>query len=224
MALEGAGDIRGAEHELTTAFGLDPRDYAAEFDLALVHEQQGNYQQAAQEADDALRHLPNAPASAYITLGQMYDAAGAADRAQTALAQAARLPGGESEVALARARITLSHKDAAGAERQLRAYLAGAPDDPAALMLLGSALAMQARFDEALGAYQRALTRAPDSPNLRFLIALTLHNLGRNREALGQCQLVLRAAPENPNAIALMRMIERDMSPINSGMANRARP
>ena len=51
-------------------------------------------------------------------------------------------------------------------------------------MLLGSALAIQARYDDALAAYQHALAGAPGSTRIRFLVALKLHNLGRNREAL----------------------------------------
>ena len=52
--------------------------------------------------------------------------------------------------------------------------------------MLGSALALQRRYDDALAAYEQALKVVPGNATVRFLIALTLHNLGRNQEALAQ--------------------------------------
>jgi predicted Zn-dependent protease len=97
--------------------------------------------------------------------------------------------------------------------------LAAAPDEPSALLTLGSALALQHRYDEALAAYEHAASVVPGNGTLRFLIALTLHNLGRNQEAFTQCELVLRAAPSNPNATQLLQLIEHDLraQPIQSG-------
>jgi tetratricopeptide (TPR) repeat protein len=212
MALQGVGDLKGAEHELTTAFRLDPGDYAAEYDLGMVHARQGLYAQAARENADALKHLPNPPVSAWVELGELYGAAHDNSASEAAFAQAEKFPGGRFEVALARARNSLAHKDASAAQRQLEKLLAAAPDDPRALLMLGSAMALQNRYDDALAAYQHALRVVPGDVTVRFLAALTLHNLGRDREALTQCQLVLRAAPSNPNAQALLRLIERGLS------------
>ncbi len=212
MALQAVGDLKGAEQELATALRLDPSDHAAEYDLGMVHARQGQYSQAARETAHALNYLPNAPVSAWVELGELYDAANDAAGSQTAFAQAEKMPGGAFEVALARARISLSRKDGAGAQRQLESLLAAAPDEPRALLMLGSAMAVQHRYDEALNAYQHALRIVPDNTTLRFLTALTLHNLGREREALEQCQLVLRAAPSNPNALALLHLIERSLN------------
>jgi tetratricopeptide (TPR) repeat protein len=222
MALQAVGDLKGAEQELTTAFKLDPTDFAAEYDLAMVHEQQERHQDAAREAADALKHLANAPPSAYVSLAQLYEAIGDHNASESAFGQAGRLPGGAYEVALARARIKLNHRDGAGAEQQLRPLLTAAPDDPGALLMLGSALAIQQRYEEALAAYEHAASVVPGNTTLRFLIALTLHNLGRNQEALTQCQLVLQAAPGNPNATQLLQLIEHDLraQPVKSGAAN----
>ena len=222
MALQAVGDSKDAEHELTTAFKLDPSDWAAEYDLAMVHEQQGRHQEAAREAADALANLPHAPASAYVNLAQLYDAAGDANASEAAFKTAERLPDGALEVTLARAGIKLGHHDGAGAEQQLRPVLAAAPNHPQALLMLGSALALQRRYDDALAAYEQALKVVPGNATVRFLIALTLHNLGRNQEALAQCQLVLQAAPSNPNALALLQLIEHDVrsQPTKSGVAN----
>jgi tetratricopeptide (TPR) repeat protein len=211
MALQAIGDLNGAEQELTIAFKLDPGDYAAQYDLAMVHEQQGRHQEAAREAAEALANLPHAPASAFVTLAQLYDAAGNSNASEAAFRKAEQLPGGVREAMLARASIKLSHHDGAGAEQQLRALLAASPNEPRALLMLGSALALQQRYDDALAAYERALKVIPGNTTVRFLIALTLHNLGRNQEALTQCQLVLQAAPSNPNAIALLQLIQRDL-------------
>src|SRR5579875_557436 len=212
MALQAAGDLKDAEHELRTAFQLDPHDYASEYDLGMVHAREGLYAQAARETAEALKHLPNAPVSAYIELAELYDLAHDNSASEATFAHAEKLPGGGLEVALARARNSLARKDGAGAEHQLEKLSAVAPDDPRVLLMLGSARAIQNRYDDALAAYQHALRIAPGDPTLRFLTALTLHNLGRDREALKQCQLALRAAPSNPNALALLRLIERSLS------------
>src|SRR5579885_3690460 len=161
MALQGVGDLAGAERELSTALKLDAGDYAAEYDLAMVHAQQGRYVQAAREADHALKHLPHPPASAYIELAQLYDAADDHLASEAAFAQAQALPGSAFEVALARARIKLAHKDGAGAERQLKELLASAPDDPRALLMLGSAMALQRRYQDALEVYEQAQRVVP---------------------------------------------------------------
>ncbi len=207
MALQAIGDLKGAEQELTIAFKLDPRDYAAQYDLALVHEQQGRHQEAAREAADALKNLPHPPASAFVTLAELYAAADDSNASEAAFKKAEQLPDGAREAMLARASIKLGHRDGAGAEQQLRALLAAFPDEPRALLMLGSALAVKRRYDDALAAYEHALKVIPGNTTIRFLIALTLHNLGRNPEALTQCQLVLQAAPSNPNALALLELI-----------------
>lgn len=211
MALEAVGDLKDAELELITAFKLDPRDYAAEYDLAMVHEQQGRNSDAAREAADALANLSHPPASAFLNLAQLYDATGDKEASEAAFKKAEQLPGGALEAMLARASIKLSHRDGAGAEQQLRTLLAVSPDQPRALLMLGSALALQQRYDDALAVYERALKIVPGNPTIQFFIALTLHNLGRNQEALTQCQLVLQAAPSNPNAIALLQLLQREL-------------
>ena len=156
------------------------------------------------------------------TSAQLYDAAGDANASEDAFKKAERLPDGALEVMLARASIKLGHHDGAGAEQQLKPVLAVAPNHPQALLMLGSSLALQRRYDDALAAYEQALRVVPGNATVRFLIALTLHNLGRNQEALAQCQLVLQAAPSNPNALALLQVIERDtrIQPIKPGTAN----
>ena len=221
MALQSAGDLRGAEQELTTAFELDPADYAAEYDLGMVHAQQSRYAQAAGESADALKHLANAPPSAYVTVAELYAAADDHQASEAAFAQAAKLPGAAYEVGLARARISLGHKDGASAERQLRALLALSPDEPRALLMLGSSLAIEHRYEEALDVYEHALRIVPSNDTVRFLIALTLHNLGRNKEALVQCQLLLQTAPSNANARALIGEIDREM---RASAADASRP
>ncbi|HKD66889.1 MAG TPA: tetratricopeptide repeat protein [Candidatus Binataceae bacterium] len=211
MALQAVGDLTGAERELAIAMKLDVHDYAAEYDLAMVHAQQQRYAQAAREAADALRHLPNAPASAYISLAQLYDAAEDPAASEAAFARAETLPGGGFDTVLARAQLKLGHKDGPGAEQQLKPILGVAPDDPRALLMLGSAMALQKRYNDALAAYEHASRVVPANLTVRFLIALTLHNLGRNREALEQCRLVLQRAPTDPNARSLLALLQRDL-------------
>src|SRR5690348_16208391 len=85
------------------------------------------------------------------------------------------------------------------AEQAVRAALRRAPDDPAALGLLGVVLDSQKRYDEAEGAYRRALAASP-SPAL-------LNNLGNHYLAQGKAAparaaylKVVTVEPRHPNA------------------------
>ena len=86
------------------------------------------------------------------------------------------------------------------AEETLRGALKQAPNDPAALGLLGVILDAQKRYEEAEKAYQRALALMPNSPAL-------LNNLGNHYAALGKSEQaraaflkVTAAEPRHPNA------------------------
>lgn len=86
------------------------------------------------------------------------------------------------------------------AEQTLRAALKQAPDDPAALGLLGVILDAQKRYDEAEKAYRQALVLAPKSPAL-------LNNLGNHYLAQGKAAearaaflKVTAVEPGHPNA------------------------
>ncbi len=180
MALFQSGELDGAEQELRQALQLDPEDYAAQYDLGLVLVRQRRIEEASQEMATALKHLSNLPVSAYIELAELYDAAGQDAAREATLKEAQQLPGGAIEVGLARARRLLARGDGAGAQHLLEPLLAEQPDNLNLLVAMGSAMAEQGQFDEALRIFQKALALQPDNPQTRMLVAATQRKLGRN--------------------------------------------
>lgn len=212
LALEQRGRLAQAEREMSLALKLDPNDGPTLYDLGMIHRRQGRNQEAAREIAQALELLPNAPAAAYANLAQLYDATGDQRRAEETLGRAAAMPNGAEPAALARAQLRLAHRDAASAEQIARALVSRGPVNAGALVTLGSALALQQRYQEALEAYRRALALEPRDPGTRLLFALTLHNLGRNQAALAECRMVLAMIPQDPNARALLNQIRQELA------------
>lgn len=212
LALEQRGRLAEAEREMSLALKLDPDDGPTLYDLGIIHRRQGRLQEAAREISRALELLPNAPAPAYVGLAQLYDAIGDASRAEQMLGRAAAMQGGAEAAALARAQLRLTHRDAAGAEQIARELLSRGPGSAGAFATLGSALALQQRYQEAVEAYRRALALKPQEPSTRFLLALTLHKLGQNQAALLECRRVLAMTPQNANARALLEQVRQELA------------
>jgi len=207
MALEQRGDITGAERELETANRLQPHDGAILFDLGQLHGRIGRYRDGLREITEALSLLPHPPPSAYLAAATIATAAGDAPAAETALDQAAALPGGFEEAALTRAEIDLFHRDAAAARQVLEPLEQRYPSDPRLWSLLGGVSDMQGDPAAALTAYQHAIALEPAAPTPHFLAARVLHEMGRDDDALAEGRLALAASPGDPNIRALLRQI-----------------
>jgi Flp pilus assembly protein TadD len=150
LALEARGDLDGAVAELGSSLKLDPTDGATEYDLGLVHLRMGDTAKGATELRNGLARLPDAPASAWIDLARVQDSLGDESAREAALASASRTPGGLAAVALFRAQAAVERGDGAAAETLLRPALAEHPDDPRILTAMGSAMATQQRYAEAM--------------------------------------------------------------------------
>jgi len=74
-------------------------------------------------------------------------------------------------------------------------------------LTLGSALAAQKRNQDALTAYEKAITLAPDRPVTYYSAAQMLHALGRDGEAIEQLNRVLELRPNDRHALALIDQI-----------------
>ncbi len=85
-----------------------------------------------------------------------------------------------------------------------RPLLAAAPDEPQALLMLGSALALQQRYDDALAAYEHA---AVGGSRQRHGALSDRADPAQPRPQSGSADAMptgVAAAPSNPNAIALL--------------------
>jgi protein O-GlcNAc transferase len=98
----------------------------------------------------------------------------------------------------------VSRNDPRPAEEIARAVLRGSPDDIASLTnahnLLGVALMLQSRNDEALKTLASALERDPRSAGTSLNLGNALNNLGRPREAIPHYKRAVELDPGMPHA------------------------
>ena len=74
------------------------------------------------------------------------------------------------------------------------------PDDARILNALGTASAVQGRFDDALGSWEKCLDIDPDRDQTLDTVAILLQNAGRNREARVSLERFLKLNPWRANA------------------------
>lgn len=86
------------------------------------------------------------------------------------------------------------------------------PADAEADSLLGDALWAIGMFDEADGAYSKALKEAPESSRARFGLARSLSTRNRLEEALTEAQAVAAVSPRDAEIQALVGMIFERMN------------
>jgi predicted Zn-dependent protease len=91
----------------------------------------------------------------------------------------------------------------AEAAGMVRSHLAERPDDPAALWLLGSALGLLGRWDEAEAPLRRAVAAAPAFLAARSDLVRVLHREGRLAEALAEAGTLLSDHPDDSTALGL---------------------
>jgi tetratricopeptide (TPR) repeat protein len=94
--------------------------------------------------------------------------------------------------------IVSNPQNAAIAEQELQAYLAGHPDDADALSLLAQISARLGRRSEALSLWRRCLERAPDFASARFDLANLLVQSNKFGEALAETERLLGEDDGNP--------------------------
>ena len=86
--------------------------------------------------------------------------------------------------------------DTIGAEQVYRSILAGQPEHPGALHLLGHALTLQGKTGEALPVLSRAAALSPNDPDVQFNLADALRREGQHRDAEHALRLAVALHPQ----------------------------
>jgi tetratricopeptide (TPR) repeat protein len=94
--------------------------------------------------------------------------------------------------------------DLKSAEVDLRKAVALAPNDIAALSMLGGVLGMQGRLEESSGFFEKALQLDPANLDLRRNLAANQLQLGRASAAIRNLQALLRSNPGDRQAILML--------------------
>ena len=104
-------------------------------------------------------------------------------------------------------RLAAAHMQAGdlnSAEGELRKAVALAPDDVAALTLLGGVLGMQHRLEESSTFFEKALQLDPANPDLRRNLAANQLQLGLTTAATRNLQALLKSNPGDRQAILML--------------------
>ena len=171
-----------------------PRAAQTQYELGLVRAACGETDAAMAALRRAVtlnRDLPEA----WRALGDLLFQAGQVRSADQAYAEHLRATVKPPQ--LKAAAEALGSEDAGRAEALLRAYLATAPHDLAALQMLGETLGRLDRQPEAEGVLTRALTLDATFDGARFTLARVLFEQQKAGEAIGHLHRLLASAPRD---------------------------
>jgi tetratricopeptide (TPR) repeat protein len=108
------------------------------------------------------------------------------------------------ESLLQRASALIQAGDLTSAEGDLRKAVALAPNDVAALTMLGGVLGMQGCMEESSVFFEKAVQLDPVNPDLRRNLAANQLQLGRTSAAIRNLQALLRSNPGDRQAILML--------------------
>ena len=162
-ALKERGDLEGAEREYRTALDLEPDYPIALLNFAALLEKTGRIPEALEDLRRAVVFMPQWKFNlrSYINLANNADSLGAIDLRESALEEAANLPGGQIATTKTRAQIDLKHGDLADAESLLLPASREDPGDVEIWALLATAFAREGKRPQAIDACQKALALNP---------------------------------------------------------------
>jgi tetratricopeptide (TPR) repeat protein len=192
-------NLAQAESAYRRAIDLDRLSVAAHVRLSELLRETQRLEEAEAAAREALELDDESPA-AHLALGMGHKARGRTKKARECFERALEL-NPRHLPAVQQLAHTLREDDCIEeAEKHLRAALRERPDEPALLADLGTILADQMRYDDALALFDRALALAPDYAAALSRKALLLDHLGHRAQGLELLREVLRLAPEDDNA------------------------
>src|SRR5262249_47549723 len=94
----------------------------------------------------------------------------------------------------------LADQDYGAAIRLYRSIVGMRPGEAEGYWRLGTLLAGEENFDDAIDVMQRGLTIAPDSRDLLNGLGLVFSDVGRYSEGIAICERLVAVAPQEPNA------------------------
>lgn len=178
-----AGDPQGAERVLAPLWNASPRKPAQAMHLmALIRSAQGRTPEAEQLLRNAIAAEPRDPEQ-HANLGSILVRSGRAEEAARAFGAALSLSPAMPAAQFGLAQALVNLKRGPEAEVAAHAFLARTRG-PEGLHILGAALGLQDRHDEALAMMEEALALKPDYPPALHDRAIALHRLNRGAEAL----------------------------------------
>ena len=193
--LLGEGRYAEALEGLEAAVDRAPEDPYLRLELGTLAARIGRVDQAARQADEAVRLAPRDPDVLY-GVGEIYQGLanlepGFAERARTAFRGMLEADPDDPRALLALGRLTQQQGDLQGAEEYYRRLASRRPGQRTSTFLL-QVLMQQGDSEGAMAVLREALAAEPGALEMRFTLADLLSEAGRPQEALE----VLSAVPE----------------------------
>jgi predicted Zn-dependent protease len=188
-------DVPRAVALLAAAAGAMPRSAQAHLELGIALGRASRGDAAIRALRRALSLQPDLP-GAWLALADHLGACG--DHEAAAHARAQHLRFAAADPALMAAADALAEVRLDDAEARLRAILAAAPDDVAALRMLAELGARLGRHEDAEALLERCLELAPGFHAARQNYALVLYRGNQPARALAEIERLLAQDPYNP--------------------------
>ena len=205
--LVSAGDNRQARAHFETALRLEPQNAAAHLNLGKLDLLEGHPDQAEKRFSEALRLTPREPA-VLVALAQAALVKGNRDAAVKWLETARQENPLAVEPRVLLAQYYLSQRELQRAESLAGEAIRLAPDNAAALNVLGVTLASAGRTRDSVDALNRAVAANPDSAKAHFSLATAYLTAGDVEAALKSGRRALELAPTHVPSMALVAALE----------------
>lgn len=201
------GQLSAAEKELRKAADLKyPSDRTAPL-LVRTLVARGEFKKAVEEFSGAEVTSPEGKAELNAALGQARMAMGDVEAARVAFAAAVAAVPEYPPALVGQARLKASTGDLPGGLMLLETALAKAPTLADGWHLKGDILSAQAKPDEALFAYRKALESQADFMPAHAAIVTMLIRQGKNEDAGRQLEAMKKVAPRNSQTLYLQALL-----------------
>jgi Tfp pilus assembly protein PilF len=214
LSAEALGKPDEAERAYRAAIAADPELAEAHNNLALMLRDKGQDAAAIEELQRALQLDPTL-ASAQANLALAYEDAGQNDQADTAYLKAVQLAPKDALLRSNRALFLIARGRNEDALTDLRAGLASANGDRAALVALGNGFRRAGKPDEAVRALNGAISAGDGKPTPALLAELALAQVAAKQESEAKITLekALGLDPKYATAYYLLGSIEAERDP-----------
>jgi len=197
------GNVDTAVAQLERALQRPSPPAAVEARLALAYWRKNVTRPDPEWRKRALAHAERAVSTdgqlalAHMAHGAALAASGDRDAAAAAFARAGALEPGSAELQWRLADLAASQRDLTGAEAHYRQAVAAGPDDWEAYGKLGGFLYQQARYPEAITAFERMRDLASDHPRAYANLAAAYHQVDRTDDAAALLQRALEITKDS---------------------------
>jgi tetratricopeptide (TPR) repeat protein len=192
---EDSGRISDAEMQLREGIEVDPNRIELRKSLAQLYRSEQRNREAEQVILDAKRQL-GSKADNYRVLGEYYNNIGEADKALAEFATISNEHPADLKTREDYIRLLLSHDEIEKARKLNDAILKANPKETEALVIRGTMLNAENRYDEAARILEDALHDAPENAYGHYELGIALSNTGNRERAKQQWFEAAKLAPQ----------------------------